>query len=453
MLIAALTLCASGTPAHAQVQPEVRRVALVYELDLPPLFTAAGEVADTAAFHVDTFLRRVRALETDASDVSYALSLRGVACDELRLIGSPTARRALQALRRLARTHGFVRTTYPEERLDDLESDTIETSIRRGDAAIERCIGSPPRGPMHPPQASVATSGAAAGLRRAGVTSVLSAFAVPPTEPRPTVVPAIVIDADGDVPDLVFARPEASAIAVIVDAERLPLLTELAADERIETVNVSALSDLDVIGGVIDPPTEVPASHQAAMVRARAELELFRSYTLDDNPLTPIYSTVAARASSMGTWERPADATKHARALAETLTDTRERVRVSDSAITFTSRSGAVPVTVSNTNDFPVRVRIELETAKMSFERADQTVEVEPPGDTITFEATALATGTFPVPIVVSDPQELFTFATAKVDVRSAAANLSAVVLTAGGALFLVYWLITRLRRRRRAAT
>lgn len=448
ILLAVLAI-AWTLPAVAQAQPEPRRIALVYDLRLPPLFIGTGEVAETAGFHVDTFLRRVLTLETDFAETPYALAISGMACDELRLIGTPTAERALQTLRRLVRTRPLLQTTYTDRRLDHMGSREVAGSVSTGSRAIERCARASPRSPLLPPDVSVPSADAAAGLAAAGVTSVLSAYAVPPTEPRPAVAPSIVIGPADDVPDVAIARPEAPALAVVIDADRQAILADLAADDRFEPVEIDALDGLDVVGGVIDPSFDIDEDEARTIRRAEAEIELFTSYTLSDNPLTPVYRAVLARAGSTALWGPTDDGIELARTLVRTLTDAREQIGVGGGTVTFTSRTGEIPITISNAATYPVRVLVELSTAKMTFDPGpSRVVEIAPPGETITFGATALSTGTFPVQVVVSDPTHQVRFDTAQIDVRSAAANLSAVVLTGGGALFLAFLMIRRRRKR-----
>jgi hypothetical protein len=82
-------------------------------------------------------------------------------------------------------------------------------------------------------------------------------------------------------------------------------------------------------------------------------------------------------------------------------------------------------------------------------------VTIPPHGDTITFEAEARSTGSFPMTVRLTSPNGRVDFASGKVVVRSTAANVLALVLTLSGALFLVAWssrdfIRRRIARRRR---
>jgi hypothetical protein len=92
-----------------------------------------------------------------------------------------------------------------------------------------------------------------------------------------------------------------------------------------------------------------------------------------------------------------------------------------------------------------------LASSKLTFpDGAESVVTVDPPGDTTVFAALARSTGTFPVQVRVTSPDRDVVFHSGELTVRSTAANLPALVLTAGGAVFLVGWSARQLRRRRK---
>lgn len=445
-------------PARAQTQ--ARRVAIVYELTLPPLFEPTGRAAETADFIVDTFLRDVRSLETERRDERFAFAVSGVTCDQLRLIGTTPAERAIAAVQRLARRHRLLRTPYTPVRVEHLPSDGLRREVRDGDLAVRRCAGTQPRDPFLPPDVTIPSAERLKELDEEGVRSAVSAYAVPPAEKRPRILPAVRVGDRGQADGLATARPEAPALVAVLNAGDQDLTSRITEDEAIEVVDIAKLSALDVIGGVIDPSFDVPRSYRLAIDRATDAVAHFESYTLPDNPLVPIYGTVLATARDTATWRAGSRAEsraeslegeQRARMLAETLAKADRSVTLSEGSVTFTSRRGAVPVTISSRAKYPVRVRIELSSPKLDFSDgpatdASRLVVIEPPGDTVTFQAVARSTGTFPTDVVLRAPDGR-VFDRAEVTVRSAAANLSAVVLTAGGAGFLIYWFIRRLRR------
>lgn len=443
-------------PAARTSAQTPRQVALVYELSLPSLFDPSGEPQDTADFHVDAFLRRVRALDTEHRDRRFALALNAVACEELEMLATDASRRALATLRNVASDHVVLRTLSFNVRLEHLTSNELKDEVTEGSDALRRCTGVPARDPFVPADLAITDARRAHDLERAGVRSALSAFAVPPGSERPRIVPAITLDEKSPA-DVAVARPEAPGIVVVVDADRQPFLSEVEDYDAVEVVDVAALDDLDVIGGVIDPSFDLARSYREVIEKAEEAVSRFRSYALVDNPQAPVYASVVARARSTASWgEKGLDeAAASARALVTTLTDAERLISVSKGVVTFTSRRGTVPITIANRATYPVRLRVEVSSPKLDFGEGSArsvtpVLEVEPGGDTVTFEAAARSSGTFPVQVAVRAPDG-WVFDRAEVTVRSAAANLSALLLTAGGAGFLVYWFVRRLRRRQRS--
>jgi hypothetical protein len=187
-------------------------------------------------------------------------------------------------------------------------------------------------------------------------------------------------------------------------------------------------------------------AHSSAVANAGHALRVFDAVTQDDNPRRAIFRTVLARARG-GVNESRTTSINRALAMSRAIQRVIERVTIADGSVTFTSQSGSVPVTISNRNGFPVKVRIELASPKVDFTGgSSRNVTIEPPGDTVTFSARARSSGTFPITVDLVIPRQ-GRVDTARVSVRSTAVNVSAVVLTAGGALFLGYWLIRRIRR------
>ena len=444
-----LVLLASAGCPNAQAQVGPRRVALVYEVWTPPLFTPDGEPAQTADSDVETLMRQVSSVERERRGERFAIAMQGVVCDELRLLKTREARRTLAALRRISRGHRVLRTLYAGRRVDHLSSKQLGEQLARGDEALEACLGVAPKEPFVPPGLALTVPERVRDLFELGVRSALSAFAVPAVEPRPTIIAAASVPGARAV-DPSARRPEASSFVAVASSPNV--LGAYANNENLDIVDVTDVGD-DVIGGVIDPSFDLPRSYERALSRAETEIGSFRSYTLEDNPLTPIYETVLERAASTATWgEFSLDqATERASDLAGVLERARGQISVSPGSVTFTSRSGAVPVTIANRTDYPVRIEVGLESTKLDFVTPRDVVVIEPPGDTITFQAVARSTGTFPTEVTIRSPGGGVTFDRAEITVRSTAANLSAVILTAGGALFLVYWMIGRARRKRAA--
>lgn len=118
--------------------------------------------------------------------------------------------------------------------------------------------------------------------------------------------------------------------------------------------------------------------------------------------------------------------------------------------VTLTSRGGLIPLNILNDADYPMRVRIALQSPKLEFlNGASRSVLLEPPGEHFDFSVRAQTTGRFPVGIEVQTPDGT-PIATSTIVVRSTAYNRVALFLTIGAALFLALWWGRRFLPRRK---
>jgi uncharacterized protein DUF6049 len=131
------------------------------------------------------------------------------------------------------------------------------------------------------------------------------------------------------------------------------------------------------------------------------------------------------------------------------------RVTVPARRVTLTSRGGQVPVTVVNRTGFNVRVRVRLDSVKVTFPTGSSRV-IEIPGKehaaslgTLAFELEARAAGSFPVDVKLETVEGRDVIGTGQIIVRSSAVSAVTFMATAGGALFLVgAWARRALSRR-----
>jgi hypothetical protein len=120
----------------------------------------------------------------------------------------------------------------------------------------------------------------------------------------------------------------------------------------------------------------------------------------------------------------------------------------------LTSRRASVPLSLENSTDQKVKVRIRLTSQKLEFpEGAERLVDL-PPGNTTTqFDVESRASGTFPVLVTVTSPDGGLALQKSRYTIRSAFVSGVGVFLTVGAGLFLAVWWLTHWRRSRRART
>jgi hypothetical protein len=121
--------------------------------------------------------------------------------------------------------------------------------------------------------------------------------------------------------------------------------------------------------------------------------------------------------------------------------------------ITLTSRRADVPLTFQNNLKRAVKVRVHLDSTKLTFPNgSDPEVTLRPGSNTIRFTVEARASGTFPMTITVTSPDGRLTFGQpVQVSVRSAVFGGWAVGLTIVALLFLAGWWANHFRRTRRS--
>jgi hypothetical protein len=112
--------------------------------------------------------------------------------------------------------------------------------------------------------------------------------------------------------------------------------------------------------------------------------------------------------------------------------------------VTLTSRGGRVPVTVVNGTGYTIRVRVRLDSAKVTFPGGATrkvTVEGNPDRQTLstqTFELEARTAGSFPIDVRIESADGGNQIGSGQLLVRSTAVSAVAFAATAGGALFLL---------------
>jgi hypothetical protein len=109
--------------------------------------------------------------------------------------------------------------------------------------------------------------------------------------------------------------------------------------------------------------------------------------------------------------------------------------------ITLTARDGTIPLTISNTSDQTVAVRVELESSQLEFPNGEQLdLEVPPEGVRIDLSVRTRTSGAFPLNITLTTPDGSFILDETTFDIRSTAVSGVGLVLSLGAGLFLLVW-------------
>jgi hypothetical protein len=109
--------------------------------------------------------------------------------------------------------------------------------------------------------------------------------------------------------------------------------------------------------------------------------------------------------------------------------------------ITLTARDGTIPLTISNTSDQTVAVRVQLESTQLEFPNGEQLdVDVPPEGVRIDLTVRTRTSGAFPLNITLTTPDGSVILDETTFDIRSTAVSGVGLVLSLGAGLFLLIW-------------
>ncbi len=458
-----------GSVAGAQ-QVELRRVALIVNIALPsgldPLLAPDGEPSKDAQHAVAIVRNQIEPL-VGAALPPFALRISPVLCDELELLGTRSARHLLDDLRRIATKHPIILTPYADLRLGGVTGPELTAEIETARSALRTCTGRDPIDVLAASDLGVPDQGVVTALSDGPVGWVLSGYAFPRSAPGdeadalPRAVAAVIAmplrTASSDADAFLDKRRGTDRLAVMYDASPtlVAIFTALADDARIAVGPLTELlaGEQSDDEGPLYEPRPLSDEYRRTLDEATAALDELDAITFESTTLFRILRTVLAegRATADGTWAGGPRAVRWLEELRRTISRQLTLVSLTEGSVTFTSRRGSVPVTVSNRASYPVKVRVSLQSSKVSFPNGPTALRtIDPPGDTITFDAIARSSGTFPINAVLKSPNGKVDLDAAKLSVRSTAANLPVLILTIGGAIFLVVVYGSRIGRRRR---
>lgn len=207
---------------------------------------------------------------------------------------------------------------------------------------------------------------------------------------------------------------------------------------------------------VVTPPAQSPRFVQARLARRAVE-------TLGRVLVSPDGADELARIDRMILVSESADYDAHPATAVTLARGARERaqkrlgqISVPPRRVTLTSRSGRqVPVTVVNATGFDIRVRVRLDSQRVTFPTGSSRI-ISIPGKergsmigTLGFSLEAKAAGSFPLTVRIETTDGKDLVGTGQILVRSSAVSAVTFMATAGGALFLaVAWARRAMSRR-----
>ncbi len=120
--------------------------------------------------------------------------------------------------------------------------------------------------------------------------------------------------------------------------------------------------------------------------------------------------------------------------------------------VTLTSATGRIPFSISNALDYPVRVTLNFQSAKLTFVNGEhQTIILAAGRPTYPpIPVRSRASGAFPMQVTITSPAGGLTITQTKFDVRSTAVSEIGLVLTIAAGLFLLLWWARHFRNTRR---
>jgi len=201
---------------------------------------------------------------------------------------------------------------------------------------------------------------------------------------------------------------------------------------------------------------ELSPSYVAALADARRALGSLATVLAPVSNDTPSRFDRLLRAAASVHFRSAPDTRQGRQMIAEVATAVAglyDSVEVVDGPQVWMEEEGPVPVTVVNTAEVPLRVRVRMLSQRFAFEEPNGRTEVLEANEsrTLTFHARAVTPGgRAPISVVVEDPDGVLVLAEGTVAVRSTAVSVAALVLTGGAGLFLLVWFVQQAARWRR---
>jgi Family of unknown function (DUF6049) len=251
-------------------------------------------------------------------------------------------------------------------------------------------------------------------------------------------------------------NPDVATVSTVVAALRgHPLLQAATLDQFFAEVPAEQQADGSMVERQLLPST--PGSQpitQPEYAASDDELTSYRAVVGAEDPtvIAGEHALLVALSTSISTGRARTELNKIDNAVQRFASG----ITTSSRRITLTARRAAVPLSFQNTTTKGrVRVRVHLESPKLTFpDGPDRVLDLPPGNQTVRFSVEARASGTFPMTVTLTSEDGSLAFgAPTRVTVRSAVFGGYAIALTVGALAFLAFWWgnhILRTRRLRR---
>jgi hypothetical protein len=198
---------------------------------------------------------------------------------------------------------------------------------------------------------------------------------------------------------------------------------------------------------VPSPVSNLSPTFLAELSRARTAIEQFESVTDQAGEFVEQLKTLLLTSEAAHLTDDEREGLAFLRAVRRRVNREFDKVRPpSGTSVTLTSRRGVIPVTVTNSTGYSLRLRVTLLSPRLDFLQEGDTriVTLDRPRQALSFPVLAQTTGRFPVRILLRTPRGAHV-GESRIVVRSTALNTRALVITIAAALFLLFLWARRL--------
>jgi hypothetical protein len=226
----------------------------------------------------------------------------------------------------------------------------------------------------------------------------------------------------------------------------------------LRSVKASRLS-LTTVSPPFDQRELVPSQVQtlsptflAELRRARETIEQLESFTDQAGPFVERLKNLLLISEAAHFTDDEREGLAFLRAVRRSVNREFDKVQPpSGTSVTLTSRRGVIPITVTNSTGYSLRLRVTLLSPRLEFlqEGESRVVVLDRPRQALTFPVLAQTTGRFPVRILLRTPRGAH-IAESRIVVRSTAYNSRALLITIAAAFFLVFLWARKLLHRGR---